>query len=330
MSEGTSEEMGEEQSGANIHEQREVQSPILEAVRPSSKGLVSYIPKPEIWNIAHPEGADFPHHGVLHGEETAILSAVLLNVAYEDVKARLGEERANAFRASLDEQALLYAAAYHDCGRITDWGLFSGKEEIDGKVYKGEMQIHGPRGAQIIRGRRDDVDPTLKDEQVERMVSLIDLNTGQDTKDILKDVLLGKLHISTQASAARVAHRERPFEEYDPEELMLRILQEADTLGKPRGYHSRRLESPRRVPLAAVASAIRTVRGKIPILRNRPEGTYENLRFPETKRLGLYQVAADLTQMSRRDPEIERQFAHVPHRSGAAMEAGEKLGILKP
>lgn len=332
MPDETAKEMGIEQLGTAIQEQRKALPLLQEELRPSRKALEQYIPNPDIYNVAHPGGADLPHHGVLHGEETVILTAILLNVAYQDVRARLGLEKADAFRASLDEEALLYAAAYHDCGRISDWRLFQGKEEIRGKIYKGEMQLHGPRGAEVVRQRPEEINPALSDKKVELMASLIALHTPtrEESRAHLRDLLLGKFHIATQAGAARKAARERHFEDYDPEELMLRLLQKADSLGLPRGYYSRKVDDPRRTPFAVATSAARVVKGNVPILRNRPGTTESRMLFPQTTELDLKRIADELTRTSRRDPEVERKFAHVPHRSGAAMEAGERIGILKP
>ena len=294
-------------------------SHLSEGLKPSRREIEPYaIPNPDLYNVAYAGGADLPHHGVLHGEETAILSAVLVNVAYQDVLKRRGKEAADAFRAGIDEKTLLLAAAHHDCGRKTDWGL-----------HKGEMQKHGPRGADIISERWKEVDPTLSEEQVELFSNLIRLHTPttQEGKDRIKD----KLHLSSsQSRAARRADKERNFEDYDSEELMLRLLQEADKLGLPRGYYSRKPESSRRVPFAMGTSAVRELKSHTPILRKRPGHFEQNLRFSQSKELQLYALADDLTRMSRRDPEINQKFENTPHRQGAAVEAADKLGILKP
>ncbi len=297
-------------------------SHLSEDLRPSRSKIESYaIPNPDLYSVAFSGGADLPHHGVLHGEETAVLSAVLVNVAYQDVLKRRGKEVADTFRDRIDEKVLLLAAAYHDCGRKADFGF-----------HKGEMQKHGPRGADIISERLDEADPTLSEEQARLMSDLIRFHTPtpQESRDRLKDHALDKLRIPPRGSrAARKAEKERPFEDYEPEELMLRLLQEADKLGLPRGYYSRKPESSKRVPFAMGTSAVRELKSRMPILRNRPTHFEQNLR-PESKKLQLYSLADDLTRMSRRDPEINEKFSHVPHRQGAALEAGEKLGILKP
>lgn len=76
MPEEISIEMDKELFGTQSDIRREKFSPLPDALRPSRKGLEPYIPKPELWNVAYRDGADLPHHGVLHGEETAILTAL--------------------------------------------------------------------------------------------------------------------------------------------------------------------------------------------------------------------------------------------------------------
>lgn len=314
-------ESAEEQRGSSERGTEQQAQPLPESLRPSRKTIEPYaIPNPDLYKVAYEGGADLPHHGALHGEETAILAAVLVNVAYQDVLKRRGKDVADAFRGKLDEKVLLLAAAYHDCGRETDWGL-----------HKGEMQKHGPRGADILLEKGGAIDETLRelsDVQMEKMSELVRFHTPtrQETLDRIKD----KLHLSNKKSrAARKAERAKNFEDYEPEELMLRILQEADKLGLTRGYYSRKKESPRRTPFAAAASGLRALKSKIPVLRNRPGNSEQGLRFGQSRELGLWKVADSLTRTSRRDPEINGKFQNVLHRSGAAIEAAWKKGILK-
>lgn len=250
--------------------------------QPSAEELRLYIPDPDKYLAP-----DAPHHGVTHGEETAIWAGVLMENLPPEVRARI------------DGRVVLNAAAYHDSGRLGDW-----------RLLQREMKKHGPRGAELFREQWHEIDPGLSDEQVDKIAAIIDRHTP---------TLGDRLQKRQDKKAGRDV-----MDYVDPDELMLHIVQDADTLGLVRGFYSRRVDSPRRVPYAGLASGKRALAEKIPILGN---GTHirRNLRFPLTA--SLYDAADSLARMSRHDPDIDQKLNG--HRSGAALEAAQRLGIVR-
>ena len=249
--------------------------------QPTAAELEPYIPDPSKYLAP-----DAPHHGVTHGEETAIWAGVLMNNLPPDVRARI------------DGRVVLNAAAYHDSGRLGDW-----------RLLQQEMKRHGPRGAELFREQWGKIDPSLSDEQVEQIATIIGRHTP---------TLSDRLQKRQDKKAGRDVTGY-----VDPEELMLHIVQDADTLGLVRGHYSRKVDDPRRVPYAVLASGKRALWDRIGLQNGRH--ILGNLRFPITAR--LYPAADALARMSRRDPGINWQFGG--HRSGAALEAAQRLGIVK-
>src|SRR5688572_7311683 len=88
----------------------ELPPPLSSDIQPSRAVLVPFVPLEKLYLRPN-----LPHHGQLHGEETMVWTAVVLNQAYQDVFTRKGQDAANEFLAKVDKKALLYAAAYHDC-----------------------------------------------------------------------------------------------------------------------------------------------------------------------------------------------------------------------
>lgn len=282
----------------------ELPPPLSEELQPSREKLTPYIPNPELYLKP-----DLPHHGVLHGEETVILTAAILNSLRDDVRQRLGADAVRDLFEEVDEKALLHASAIHDCGRVTDWGYGNG-----------EMQKHGPRGADFLNGKGGEIDPTLNPQQLENVDYLVRHHTPtwKDQAGRKASEMYQKLHL--------VKEKIRRVEDYDdPQELMLRILQDSDRLGLTRTWYSHDFSKP---VDAVFASRVRAGQGNRVASREKQGHIERGLRFPQSNR--LYHLADALTRITRRDPEVVKMFAHVPHRSGIALEAGQKVGLLKP
>lgn len=249
--------------------------------RPTAAELEPFMPDPDKYLAP-----DAPHHGVIHGEETAIWAGVLMKNLPAEVRTRI------------DGRIVLNAAAYHDSGRLGDW-----------RVLQREMKKHGPRGAELFREHWADIDPDLSDEQVQQVATIIDRHTP---------TLGDRLQKREDKRAGRDV-----TDYVDPEELMLHIVQDADTLGLVRGHYSRKAGSPRRVPYAVLASGKRAVWDRIGLQNG--SHILRNVRFPATAR--LYRAADELARMSRQDASINREFGG--HRSGAALESAQRLGIVR-
>jgi hypothetical protein len=250
---------------------------------PTAAELEPFVPRPE-----HYLKPDAPHHGVTHGEETAIWAGVLTKNLPPDV------------RAQVDGRVVMNAAAYHDSGRLGDW-----------RILQREMTKHGPRGAELFRKQWNEIDPGLSEEQVDQIATIIHRHTPT-----LGDRL--------QKNRDKKASRDVTDYADRPDELMLHIVQDADTLGLVRGFYSRRVDSTQRVPYAVLASGKRALGEHLPILGN-GRHIMRNIRFPLTA--SLYDAADNLARMSRHDPDIDAQFKG--HRSGAALESAQRLGIVK-
>lgn len=273
-------ESGEDALWRPAEKRIELPPPLAQEYQPSRAELETYAPRWELFLKP-----DLPQHGLYHGSSVLVWSNVLYNMAPEGL------------RGQMDKKALSIASLYHDCGRKTDYGYLTG-----------EMQKHGPRGADVVKDNWQLVDPNLKPEQVDRVTKLI------------------RIHTPTNQDRAAKKVDKRKIDEYDPDELELRLLQDADHADLVRGYYGRKLDSPRRTPLATLSSGARFVSEHIHRGRDRTGFIESSLRFQEAKE--IYPLVDALARVSRRDADINKQYPRDPF--GATLEAAERLGIIKP
>ncbi len=294
--------------------------PLAEEIQPTRRELVPFIPHRKLY--LRP---DLPHHGQLHGEETMMLTQVILNQAYQDVLLRRGEAAADEFIGRVDRASLLHAAAYHDCARMSDWPVWGNSFDAwpDNPFMKldygprgftpweSENRKHGPRGAKLITEPRQirEIDPDLTPEQI-KMIRFIIHN-----------------HTPSVIDAASKAMEKRGFEKgrrhiedyEDPMKLMLRLMQEADALAKERLWFSHPTYGETLDPKIA------EIREK---KRNDPsEKSLGSLTFPGT--VSLVPLTRAHAWMNRLDPQVNGLYPG-PDRSGIALDSGQRLGILKP
>lgn len=298
----------------------ELPPPLPYEIQPSRADITPFVPHRKLFFAP-----DLPHHGQLHGEETMMWTSVILRQAYLDVNKRKGPKVANNFIAGIDQKALLHAAAYHDCGRMSDWPVW--KNTIyawpqfspirydygprDMKRWENENKRHGPRGAQIITEPRQirEIDPTMTDEQKATMRFIIQNHTP-DVKDL-----------AAQRNERRQFETKGfNIEDYDdPQHIMLRMMQEADTLAKARLWYSHPTYGRVLNPVVARMRTKALIESKFPLKKN--------LVFPNTT--ALIPLALAHHAIDRHDPELNAMFPG-RDRTGVALEAGERLGILKP
>lgn len=290
--------------------------PLPSELQPSREELTPFIPKRDLYLAP-----DLPNHGQLHGEETMILTAVILNQAYQDVLARRGEDAAEEFIARIDRKPLLDAAAYHDCGRIGDgpiakdglkaWEMHFGYDMESLTSRENEEKRHGPRGAEHITKAEniEELDPSLDQSQID-LINTIISNHTPDSKDKARR-LKEKRDFATG---------QRHIEDYeDSTQLMLRIMQEADSLALQRIWFSHPSYGKHLDPLIARIRDRKAQDSK----ESSKLGTFV---FPATKT--LLPLTRSHAYMNRLDPETQRLFSG-QDRSGVALETGQKLGILK-